>query len=86
MTAKHSESSAQCQRVQAELETTRNGKRVRIRVENFDEKLGWYTSAALSLPLHQLPLLEQALVQMRAGAAAAESSSGQIIPFPGTAR
>ncbi len=84
MTLEQSQLSTQCQRVQVEMEQAGNGKRVKIRVENHDERLGWYISGSLSLPLHQLPLLEQALVQMRSNAAPADASVGQIVPFPGT--
>lgn len=69
------------QRVQVELETRASGKRVKIRVENHDEGLGWYTSGALTLPLHELPLLEQAIADMRG--VPAEVDLADIIPFPG---
>ena len=69
------------QRVQVQLETRSTGKRVKIRVENHDEGLGWYTSGALTLPLHELPLLEQALAEMRS--CPTEVECADIIPFPG---
>jgi hypothetical protein len=69
------------QRVQVELERHVHGKRVKIRVENYDTGLGWYSSGSLVLPLHQLPLLEQAIETMRAEDPADEFA--QIIPFPG---
>ena len=76
------ESLEQVQRVQAELEPCRNGgKRVKIRVENYDERLGWYTSGSLTLPLHQLPLLEQALADMRSHPAGQDLNPDNIIPF-----
>ena len=76
--AKVSESA---QRVQAELQRHVSGKRVKIRVENYDSGLGWYTSGSLTVPLHQLPLLEQAIEDMRN--INREDEFAQIIPFPG---
>jgi hypothetical protein len=69
------------QRVQVELDRHGYGKRVRIRVENYDSGLGWYTSGSLAVPLHQLPLLEQAIADMRT--VNREDEFAQIIPFPG---
>lgn len=69
------------QRVQVELERHVYAKRVRIRVENYDSGLGWYSSGSLTVPLHQLPLLEQAIDDMRTVDRADEFA--QIIPFPG---
>lgn len=68
------------QRVQVEMEIRATGKRVKIRVENHDEGLGWYTSGALTLPLHELPLLEQAIAEMRG--CSTEVEFADIIPFP----
>lgn len=70
----------QSQRIQVEMEDDRT---VKIRVESHDSNLGWYTSASLNLPLHQMALLEQAIEDMRRGSSAAEASVGSIIPFPG---
>jgi hypothetical protein len=78
--AKLSESS---QRVQVELERHALGKRVRIRLESYDQGLGWYTSGSLIVPLHQLPLLEQAVDEMRR--TPQEEEFADIIPFPGMA-
>jgi hypothetical protein len=72
----------QCQRVQVELEPHQAGPRVKIRTENFDAKLGWYTAGSLSLPLHQLPLLEQAVEEMRSRECSNRDSTRKIIPFP----
>lgn len=69
------------QRVQVELERHAGGKRVKIRVESYDDVLGWYTAGSLTVPLHQLPLLEQAVEEMRWTDRGAEEY-GQIIPFP----
>jgi hypothetical protein len=68
------------QQIEVELETSASEKRVKIRVQSYDERLGWYTAGSLSLPLHQLPLLEQAIEEMRTQAAC--ESSDKIIPFP----
>lgn len=70
------------QRVNVEMECTPHGRRVKIRTENHDEGLGWYTSGSLTLPLHQLPLLEQAVAEMRRQARE-EQEFAKIIPFPG---
>jgi hypothetical protein len=69
------------QRVQVVLERSATGQRVKIVVENHDSGLGWYTSGSLTLPMHQLPLLEQAVEEMRRGPD--EEEYGRIIPFPG---
>jgi len=73
----------QSQRLRVEMEPHPDGERVKIRVENHEERLGWYTAGSLVLPLHQLPLLEQAIESMRKRAAADEASGEKIIPFPG---
>ncbi len=70
---------AQSQRIQVEREDASN---VKIRVESYDPKLGWYPSASISLPLHQLALLEQSIQDMRRGNAGADCEDN-IIPFPG---
>jgi len=54
------------QRVQVELQEHPAGKRVAIRLESYDEGLGWYSSGALTMPVNQLALLEQAIAAMRA--------------------
>jgi hypothetical protein len=68
------------QRIQVELQTRADGKEVRIRLESYDEGLGWYSSGSLNLPLHQLPLLEQAIADMRNEPLV---ETAEIIPFPG---
>lgn len=73
------------QRVQVVMERHAQGKRVKIRIENYDAGLGWYTSGSLIVPLHQLPLLEQAVAEMRSVQHEDESEYGKIIPFPGWA-
>jgi len=82
-----SKTQAQRQRIQVEIEPVSTDaqpcdKRVKIRVENYDEILGWYPSGSLALALHQLPLLEQAINEMRAGNSAGEPFTDKIIPFP----
>ncbi len=57
------------------------GRRVKIEVENHDPVLGWYTSGALALPLEQLPILEQAVDEIRR--CPDTEQYGKIIPFPG---
>jgi hypothetical protein len=69
------------QRVQVELERHVYGKRVKIRMENYDPVLGWYSSGSVTVPLNQLPLLEQAIDEMRT--VEREETFAEIIPFPG---
>ena len=76
------QSSESSQRIQLEMDVTSSGKRVKIRVERYDDGLGWYTSASLVMPLHQLPLLEQAVDEMRRSNQT-EEEFATIIPFPG---
>lgn len=70
------------QRVQVEMQAAPAGKRVVMRLESYDEGLGWYSSGSLVLPLHQLPLLEQAIADMRKLEFTKEETA-DIIPFPG---
>lgn len=74
----------QSQRIQVDMESHPAGRCVRIRVEHYDERLGWYSSGSLRLPLHQLPLLEQAIGDMRRDRSE-DALSAKIIPFPGAA-
>lgn len=58
---------------------------VRISLERYDASLGWYTAGALSLPLCQLPLLEQALDEISVSSCSdcsGPSCARKIIPFP----
>lgn len=71
------------QRVQVEMQTDADEKRVAIRLESFDDGLGWYSSGSLTLPLAQLPLLEQAIAEMRRSKSSREDDDDKIIPFPG---
>jgi hypothetical protein len=68
------------QRIQVELRPRPEGKEVRIRLESYDDGLGWYSAGALTLPLHQLPLLQQAIEDMRHEPLI---ETADIIPFPG---
>jgi hypothetical protein len=83
MALQQSQPLEQSQRIQIEMERHQHGKLVKIRVEHHDERLGWYTSGSLSLPLHQLPLLEQAVADMRAYEHSEKALSDKIIQFPG---
>ncbi|ODU24863.1 MAG: hypothetical protein ABS95_01345 [Verrucomicrobia bacterium SCN 57-15] len=85
MLSQQLESEEQSQRVRVEMESLPVGRRVKIRVENYEERLGWYTAGSLSLPLHQLPLLEQAVAEMRACESFQEDLSDKIIPIPESA-
>ena len=71
----------QNERIDVELELHPLEKRVKIRVQSHDERLGWYTAGCLSLRMDQLALLEQAIEQMRASQSSEEGN--KIIPFPG---
>lgn len=73
------------QRVQVEWESYPGARRVKIRLEHYAAALGWYTAASLRLPRHQLPLLEQALNELRATRTFQDPGTGNIIPFPGLA-
>lgn len=77
LTFKTSENTETPQRIAVEMESFETGKRVRLRLESYDEKLGWYPAGCLSLPLHQLPVLEQAIAEMRS-----QETGCEIIPFP----
>jgi hypothetical protein len=71
------------QRIQVVLEPA---ERAKICLESYDDNLGWYTAASLSIPLHQLPLLEQAIDRMRGLIPPpVQGQTGKIIPFPGAA-
>jgi hypothetical protein len=69
------------QRILVEQEDEASDRRVKISVESYDEGLGWYTSGSLSLPLNQLPLLEQAIAGMRTDCSQECLGGGNIIPF-----
>jgi hypothetical protein len=69
------------QRVQVQMERHPQGKRVKIRVESYDAGLGWYTAGCVTVPLHQLPLVEQAIEDMRH--LSTDDEFADIIPFPG---
>jgi hypothetical protein len=69
------------QRVQVEMQRHPQGKRVKIRLESYDDILGWYTAGCVTVPLHQLPLVQQAIDDMRH--LSTENEFADIIPFPG---
>jgi hypothetical protein len=73
----------QVQRIQATVEGLPEAKCLKICVENYDQGLGWYSGGSLTIPLHQVPLLEQALQAARAECPEAKDNSPTIVPFPG---
>jgi hypothetical protein len=78
-----SQISPRSERVTTQMELMPDGsRRVKIRVEGYDEKLGWYSSGSVAIALEQLPLLEQALAEMRAAERNREPHVCEIIPFP----
>ena len=83
MTVQQPSPLTQVQRVQLETESGRSDGRVKIRVESFDEALGWYTSGCINLDLDQLALVEQAIQTMRSSAHREETFEDNIIAFPG---
>lgn len=52
----------QTERVQITME----GAHVKISVERFEECLGWYTAGSISVPLDQVPLLQQQIASASA--------------------
>lgn len=83
MPVQSSNESSPIQRIQVFLEPA---DRAKICLESYDDNLGWYTAASLSIPLHQLPLLEQAIERMRAFTATPKQpQTGNIIAFPKSA-
>lgn len=81
MTLPQLEQLQQLQRVHVDVEGNSQFKRIKISVENYDEGLGWYSAGSLSLPLHQLPLLEQELQALRHEPTAPSGSN--VVLFPG---
>lgn len=65
-------------------ESTGGEQVVKITVERHDDILGWYSAGSLSIPLCQLPVLEQALAELsRSQCINCETAcSRKIIPFP----
>jgi hypothetical protein len=71
------------ERVRVETESVGGSRRVKIRVEGFDEKLGWYSSGSITLAMDQLALVEQAIAEMRSiERARTQDHECEIIPFP----
>lgn len=84
MSLAQSQQFQEIQRIQVEVEGPATSQRLKIAVENFDAGLGWYSAGSLSIPIHQLPLLEQQLEAIRQEPAArAVDSDHNVIPFPG---
>ncbi|MFO1499820.1 MAG: hypothetical protein U1G07_15740 [Verrucomicrobiota bacterium] len=78
------ELSQQIQRLQVGIEQQEGEKRFKLALESYDAGLGWYAAGSLTIPLHQLPLLEQALAEWREqDHAGKERAEGKVIPFPG---
>jgi hypothetical protein len=78
MPVQSSNSPSPIQRIQVFLEPS---ERAKISLESYDDNLGWYTAASVSIPLHQLPLLQQAIERMQVSPQQ-EQRTGNIIPFP----
>jgi hypothetical protein len=76
----------ECQRIDVAKQGLGAAAQLKISIERFDECLGWYTAGGLSIPIHQVPLLQQALEQMKSVACAecseAVCPAKKIIPFP----
>jgi hypothetical protein len=73
----------QMQRVQINVEGAPDSKRLKISIENYDQGLGWYSAGALTVPIHQRPLIEQALEAWRDKSASDAADGNTIVPFPG---
>lgn len=76
----------ECQRIDVLKQGQGADAHLKISLERFNECLGWYTAGALSIPLHQVPLLQQALDEIKtidcAECVEKVSSANKIIPFP----
>lgn len=72
----------QAQRLHITLEGDSSAQRVNLKVESYADGIGWYAAGSISFPIHQLPLLEQAIADI---SRQSDSASGpaEIIPFPG---
>jgi hypothetical protein len=77
----------QSQRMNVDLDSEGGARVYRITLERYDESLGWYTAGSLCIPLHQLPLLQQALTELgtvnRANESTQTTAGDNIIRFPG---
>jgi hypothetical protein len=85
MLSQHWQSLEQPQRLRVETESSETGSLVKIRLERYEEHLDWYTAGSLTIPLHQLPLLEQAIEALRVRQFAEKSAGEKILLFPGLA-
>jgi hypothetical protein len=76
----------QCQRIDVVKQGHGEDAQLKISIERFDECLGWYLAGGLSIPIHQVPLLQQALEQMKSVGCAdcveTACPAKKIIPFP----
>lgn len=82
MQAQQASVTSPCQRVYVDVEAGLEPKRVKICLESHDEGLGWYTAASLSIPLSQLPLLQQALEHSGCRTSVEDTAADNIILFP----
>jgi hypothetical protein len=86
MVLKPTKTFQECQRIQVMKQTEGANTTVKISLERFSECLGWYAAGALSIPLHQLPLLQQALDELKipdcVECKEAILPVKKIIPFP----
>jgi hypothetical protein len=76
----------QCQRIDVVKQGNGADAQLKISIERFDECLGWYMAGGLTIPIHQVPLLQQALEEMKSVACAecveTVCPAKKIIPFP----
>jgi hypothetical protein len=76
----------ECQRIDVVKQGQGVDAQLKISIERFDECLGWYLAGGLTIPIHQVPLLQQALEEMKSAACAecvgSECPAKKIIPFP----
>jgi len=83
MASHEHESRQQMQRLQVDLEGQPAARRLKISVESYAEGLGWYPAGSLTFPIHQLPLLEQALLELRQREEPQIPNESNVVPFPG---
>jgi len=69
--------STQIERINVRFESGQ----VKIRRENYDDKLGWYISGSLQLPEHLVPLLEQALQRAKYERTLRTEPPCKVLPF-----
>ena len=76
----------ECQRIDVLKQGQGADAQLKISIERFDECLGWYLAGGLTIPIHQVPLLQQALEETKtidcAEYVEKVCSAKKIIPFP----